>query len=137
MINSYINSSKTLTTNTLLSFDINNILTGCTVTHVEGTPTFKLNKPGYYFVTFNGDAAGSAAAAGDITIQMLANGVEVPGATATETAAEGSTVNLSFSRIVKVLPSCCSIDNSQTLTFSNTGVGAIFSDANVVITKLC
>jgi RND family efflux transporter MFP subunit len=55
-----------------------------------------LNKPGYYYVTFNADGAATTAA-GDIVIVLQNNGVEVPGAIATQTvAAADDAVNLAF-----------------------------------------
>ena len=45
MINSYSNVSKTFNANEVLTFTNNKILTGCTVTHTEGTGEFILNRP--------------------------------------------------------------------------------------------
>lgn len=135
MINSYSTTSRTIETDSAITFDVNRIITGCTVTHIEGTPSFKLNKSGYYFVNFNCDISG---AAGDVVVQLLSNGNAVPGAEGTSTlAAATDSVNLSFSSIIKVLPSCFAIDNLQTLTFNNAGLEATFTNVNVVITKLC
>lgn len=135
MINSYINTSKIVASEGVITFDINRVLTGCTVTHVEGTPSFKLNKPGYYFVSFNADVSG---ATGEVVVQLLSNETSIPGAEGSVSLAAVTDVsNLNFSTIVKVLPSCAVIDNLQTLTFLNAGVDATFTNANVVITKLC
>lgn len=136
MINSYTNSPQTIDTNSTINFEINKILTGCTIVHSEGAPSFKLTKPGFYFLNFNGDVEGTAA--GDITVELQSNNVPVPGAEATTTVAATSVVNnIGFSTIIKILPSCCSIDNTQILTFLNSGIEAIFNNVNVVITKLC
>lgn len=135
MINSYTSTSQTLLTNALIDFDINAVKTGCTVTHAEGTPTFSLNRPGLYYVAFNADALPTAA--GDLVVQLRSNNELVPGAIATTTGTTTSTESLSFSRIIQVKPSCCSIDNSVNLTVINSGVGATYSNANIVITKLC
>ena len=135
MINSYSNTTRTLATNAPIIFDTNRITTGCTVTHTEGTPSFKLNRAGYYFVNFNCDISG---ATGDVGVQLLSNDISIPGAEASTTlAATTDTSNLNFSTIVKVLPSCSVIDNLQTLNFINTGLEATFTNVNVVITKLC
>ena len=135
MINSYSITPKIVEVGGSVSFDVNRILTGCTITHTEGTPSFKLNKSGYYFVSFNTDVTG---ATGDVTVQLLSNGVAVPAAEATTSlAAATDTANVSFSTIIKVLPSCTMIDNLQTLTLSNTGLEATYSNINIVITKLC
>ena len=135
MISSYGNNSKTIASEGAVTFDVNRIVTGCTITHAEGTPSFKLNKPGYYFVIFNGDVTG---ATGDVVIQLTSNGVAIPGSEATTTlGANTDTANISFSSIIKVLPSCTVIDNLQTLVFVNAGVEATFTNVNVIITKLC
>ena len=135
MISSYGNNSKTIASEGAVTFDVNRIVTGCTIIHAEGTPSFKLNKPGYYFVIFNGDVTG---ATGDVVIQLTSNGVAIPGSEATTTlGANTDTANISFSSIIKVLPSCTVIDNLQTLVFVNAGVEATFTNVNVIITKLC
>ena len=135
MINSYTSTLQTILTNALINFNINAVKTGCTITHAEGTPTFSLNRPGLYYVTFNADALPTAA--GDLVAQLRSNNELVPGAIATTTGTTTSTESLSFSRIIQVKPSCCSIDNSINLTVINSGVGATYSNANIVITKLC
>ena len=137
MINSYSNVSKTFNANEVLTFTNNKILTGCTVTHIEGTGKFVLNKPGYYYVSFNTNGSTSGTA-GNMTVQLFNNGVAVPGAIATSySGAVDQDENLSFSTIIRVLPSCRIVDNSVTLTVQNTGVEAIFNSLNIVITKLC
>ena len=137
MIDSYTNTSQTVASEGLLSFATNDVLTGCTVTHGAGTTSFTLRKPGFYFISFTGTGSVSGATAGTITVNLLKNGNSVPGATATQSSASTTdfrTVN--FSKIVQVLPSCCAINNITTLTFQNVGSEAIFTNANVVITKL-
>ena len=135
MINSYTSTSQTILTNALIDFDINAVKTGCTVTHAEGTPTFSLNRPGLYYVAFNADALPTAA--GDLVAQLRSNNELVPGAIATTTGTTTSTENLFFFFFFQVKPSCCSIDGSVNLTVITCGVGATYSNANIVITKLC
>ena len=135
MINSYSNNSQTITTEGTIAFDTNRILTGCTVTHVEGSPSFKLNRPGYYYVNFNGNVTG---ATGEVGVQLLSNEASILGAEGSVSLGAVTDVgNISFSTIIKVLPSCAVIDNLQTLNFINSGVDATFTNVNVVITKLC
>ena len=135
MINSYNVTTQDVAVNGLLTFTTDRILTGCTA--IRDGQTFQLNKPGYYYVTFNADGEATADA-GDITVALFDNGVAVPGATATTTvAATDTTENLAFATIIKVLPSCCAVDNKGVLTFVNTGVAATFTNVNVNITKLC
>ena len=66
------------------------------------------------------------------------NGVNVEGAKSSSNSAAVTDFNgMSFSTVVKVLPSCASIDNTTTLTVLNTGVGAIYSNTNITVVKLC
>ena len=135
MISSYNNTSKEVVINGLLTFTTDRILTGCTAT-LNGQ-TFQLNKPGYYYVTFNADGAATTAV-GDIVVVLQNNGVAVPGAIATftTTVADDAT-NLAFSTIIRVPPSCCAVDNTANLTLVNTGVAATYTNVNINITKLC
>ena len=136
MINSYSLISQAVAADGILNFDTTRILTGCTVKHADGTPTFTLTKPGYYYVTFNGTITDTAA--GIVTVQLLNGGVAVPGAEASITnTATTDERSFSFTTIVRVLPSCCAIDNTTTLTVANTGIAATYSVANINITKLC
>ena len=135
MINSYTITSQPVAVDDTLNFNVSRILTGCTVNHVDGSPSFTLNKPGYYYVTFNADVLGTAA--GDVTAELINGSVAVPGATATTTIAVGDTANIAFATIVRVLPSCAAIDNTTTLTVLNSGVAATYTNANINITKLC
>lgn len=137
MVNSYTNTPQTVATNDLLSFVINDVLTGCTVLHPAGSTSFKLNRPGFYYVSFTGTGAITGATAGAITVNLLRNGITVPGATSTqESASATDTRTVNFSKIIQVLPSCCAVNNATTLTFQNAGLESTFSNVNVVITKL-
>ena len=136
MINAYSLTNQEVAIDGLLDFDTNRVLTGCTVKHVDGTPSFVLTKPGYYYVTFNGTITDTTA--GIVTAQLLNGGVAVPGAEASATvAATTDEHSLAFATIIRVLPSCCAIDNTTTLTIANTGLAATYSVANINITKLC
>lgn len=135
MLSSYNNTAQDVAINGLLTFTTDRILTGCTAT--RNGQTFQLNKPGYYYVTFNADGAATTAV-GDIVVTLQNNGVIVPGAIATfTTTVVGDTANLAFSTIIRVPPSCCAVDNTANLTLVNTGVAATFTNVNINITKLC
>ena len=135
MISSYNITNQTVAANGLLTFTTDRILTGCTATR-DGS-TFQLNKPGYYYVTFNAVAAATEAV-GELVVELQNNGVAVPGAeAASTTTTAGNNDNYAFATIIKVPPSCCAIDNTAKLTLVNTGVAATFANANVNITKLC
>ena len=135
MLNSYNNTTQEVAINGLLTFSTDRILTGCTAT--RNGQTFQLNKPGYYYITFNADGAATTAV-GDLVVVLQNNGVSVPGAIATyTTTVADDAVNLAFSTIIKVPPSCCAVDNTANLTLVNTGVAATFTNVNINITKLC
>ena len=136
MISSYEATTQTIATGGAYVFGTNRISTGCTIAHNAGSTTFTLAKPGYYYVTFN--TTFTTDATGDATVELQNGGVAVPGASATETVTTiGNTKSLAFSTIIRVLPSCCAVDNSTTLTFVATGIDLTASTANVNITKLC
>ena len=136
MISSYNSTTQTVEVGTAYVFDTNRIVTGCTVGHVAGTSTFTLTKPGYYYVTFN--TTFTTEATGEATVELQNGGVIVPGATGTETVTTaGDTKSISFSTIIKVLPSCAAIDNTATLTFVATTLALDATVAAVEITKLC
>lgn len=136
MISSYNSIPQTVDVNGLLSFDTNRILTGCTVSHNEGATTFKLNKPGYYYITFN--AVATEAAAGNVSVQLRNGDTVIPGAIAiANSTATTDVLNLAFATIIRVPPSCCAIDNTAILTIINNGIAATYDVANINITKLC
>ena len=66
MISSYNITSQAVATDDLLTFTTDRILTGCTAT--RNGQTFQLNKPGYYYVTFN--AVATATETGEITTTL-------------------------------------------------------------------
>ena len=135
MISSYNTNTQAVVTDGLLTFTTDRILTGCTAT--RNGDTFQLNKPGYYYVTFNAVAAATTTV-GELTVALYNNGVEVPGAFATiTTTTAGNNDNYAFSTIIRVAPSCCAVDNTARLTVVNTGVDATYTNANINITKLC
>lgn len=135
MINSYSLISQAVATDSTLNFDTTQILTGCTVNHADGTPTFTLTKPGYYYVSFNGTITGTTA--GTVTVELLNGADAVPAALASTTIAVDDVATLNFSTIIRVLPSCPAIDNTTKLSVVNTGVATTFTNTNINITKLC
>ena len=136
MISTFNSNTQTVEVGSAYVFDTNRIVTGCTVGHVPGTTTFNLTKPGYYYVTFN--TTFTTAATGEATVELRNNGVAVPGANGSETVTTaGDNKSISFTTIVRVLPSCPAIDNTAVLTFVATGIELTASTASVSITKLC
>ena len=135
MISTYTSISQAVAVDGTLNFDTTRVLTGCTVKHADGTPTFTLTRPGYYFVTFDGVVTSDAA--GTVTVELLNGADPVPGAIASTALAADGIATLNFSTIVRVLPSCPAIDNTTKLSILNSGIGATFTSANINITKLC
>lgn len=135
MINSYSTISQPVAADGTINFDTTRVLTGCTVNHADGTPTFTLSKPGYYYVTFDGTITGTTA--GTVTVELLNGSEAVPAALASTTIAADDVATLNFTTIVRVLPSCPAIDNTTKLSVANTGVATTFTNANINITKLC
>ena len=136
MINAYNSATQTVAVDGAYVFDTNRIVTGCTVGHTPGATSFTLNKPGYYYVTFN--TTFITEATGNVTVELRNGGIAVPGATATETiTTAGDAKSIAFATIVKVLPSCCAVDNTATLTFVVDGTAINATTAAVQITKLC
>lgn len=136
---SYNAGGFALAQDTPITLENVSVETGCTATCTPGSTTVNLNKPGYYMVQFNGYGTVSTAAAnGTVEITMYKNGTAVPYASAlSESTTTTDIKNLSFSTIVRVLPSCPSIDNDVALTFVNTGNAGTYYNTNVVVTKLC
>jgi hypothetical protein len=136
MIRAYNDATQTVAVGGAYVFDTNRIVTGCTVGHTPGTATFTLTRPGYYYVTFN--TTFTTEATGSVIVELQNGGIPVPGASGSETVTTaGDTKSISFSTIVKVLPSCCAIDNTTNLTFVVTGLALEATVAAVNITKLC
>lgn len=136
MLYTYSITDQTVLTDGILSFNVNGVLTGCTVSHTAGTGAINLNRAGYYLVHFNGSFS-AASTEGDVVVQLLANGIAVDGATAAATdQTEG---NLAFTTIVRVLPNCCAVQDNvpTTLTFENQGAGVTFINTAATVTKLC
>lgn len=135
MISSYSLVSQTIAVDGTLNFDTTRVLTGYTVKHADGTPTFTLDKPGYYFITFDGTV--TSATAGTVTVELLNGADPVLGASASTALDADGIATLNFSTIVRVLPSCPAIDNTTKLSVLNSGIEATFTSTNINITKLC
>lgn len=127
-------AEQTLTSGSNITFDTNRVATSCTAQHIAGSPSIVLNRPGYYYVSFNTIATATGAETEPITVQLYNEEDLVAGAVASEVSLSTTDiVNLSFSTIVRVRPSCCFVDNTGILTFKSTGVDAVFTTPNVVV----
>ena len=95
--------------------------------------SISLNAPGYYKVTVTVTASGSEA--GDIVLNVLKNGIEIPGLTASETITNATTElrTLTISGTVRVL---CG-EGSAVLTLVNAStIGITTSNISVAVEYL-
>lgn len=100
--------------------------------------SISLQQQGIYHVTAT--FVGSGTAAGDVTVQMLENGVATAGALSTETITTPTTEIHTFVIDYYVLVDGSDILGlnstiAKTITFENTGVGATFTNVVVNVTK--
>ena len=137
MLSMYNLSARTVAVDENLIFSENRYQTGCSTVHTPGSTTVELRCPGTYLITFNGTAAATAAATEPITVQLFNGTTAIPGAVASELSATATDiVNLAFSTIIQIRPSCPSISNTGYLTVQNTGIEASFTAANFNVVKI-
>ena len=104
---------------------------GCNLM-LSGT-AINTNGCGYYDIDASFVVAPTAA--GNVTITMFKDGIEVPGATASETAtAANDIINLSISALVREYCPCG--DSSSNLTFVLTGTASSVTNVAIVGEKL-
>lgn len=124
-----------LTANTPINLATNKILKGCTVKHTEGSSNIYLQKSGIYKVSFNGIFV-SADAATPITVQMYNGTTAIAEAKAMANSASNTDyVNLSFTALVEVLPSCRAVNNMAVVSFVNVNADVMLL-SNVTILKV-
>ena len=137
MLDTYSVTPQTLSEGEIIQFTQNRHQTHCNISHSLGTGSIALLKPGYYLVNFTGVTSATATATDPITVQLNINGAPLSGAYASAlSAAANSPVNLSFSTVVKVFPSCRACNNDTALTLVNGKVEALYSKVELVITHL-
>lgn len=124
-----------LTADTAIPFNTNKILNGCMVRHTEGAANIYLKKSGIYKIDFNGIFVSSGEST-PITVQMYNGGSAVADAKATQTSSSNTDyVNLNFTALVKVAPSCCAVDNTAILTFVNANADVMLL-SNITVLKV-
>lgn len=115
-------------------FDFSDMKNGIRgVCHVSGSNSVKISCPGTYLVAFNADIL--ATDAGPVTVELLNNGVEVPGAEATFTAVANDTTHIAFTTLIHVNKSCECVCNNSNLQI-RVSVDSTVTNANIVVTKL-
>ena len=95
-----------------------------------------LNKPGYYLVSV--DVNIIASAAGNVAIQLYDGSAPIVTASASNVALENSIYNLSFSKIIRVLPNCNTVQTNvpKVLSVYNVGVAGTIVSSNISIIKI-
>ena len=133
-----------INTNDSVLFNIDTIDTDCRVDHLSGTTAIEIDKPGYYKVDFNSFGYNTGAVVegtpytGTYTFQLFDKGVAVQNAVASASStADTDIVNVSFSTIILVRPSCRAINNNAVLTVNYLGQVGTMNLANLSIFKLC
>jgi len=114
------------------SIPLNNVSlqAGSTVTLV-GASTVRLNCPGIYCISMDGYAEPSEA--GDVTIQLVKDGINLTQAVSTFTGATGDSNTFHFDAKVKI-PCQCAVPSE--IQFLNSGVGVTGLHINVSVTKI-
>lgn len=135
LLSAYSNT-QTIGADNAIPFNEINLLNGCSINFSAGTSTINLVKPGIYLITVDATVS-DVDVAGVVTIQINRNGVQIPGAIVSDTAAIDTNYSMSITTLVKVLPSCCAIDNQTNITVVNSGIEATYSNTNISIVKLC
>lgn len=140
-INVYNNQPQVLAVGEDASFTNVRLKTGnpCALTLGAAGKNVTISTPGLYLVTVNADILGTAA--GNVQLQLTeytgVNPQELPvdGAEATVTAASGDTYSVSFTALVRVLPSCQSVCNKASLAVKIGETAATISNINMVIVR--
>lgn len=149
MVQVYSNNTTgtAVTLNDPISFTTKTIETGCTATANQPATAISLNKAGLYMVHFDGVIAqtttvtpdftnAASSVAGFVGVTMFRNGIPVAEAKTGAVTGAGIPMAMSFDTIVRVRPSCASIDNTASLSFNIVGNNALVYQANVTVTKL-
>lgn len=133
--------------NTPISFTTRTVETGCTATADQPATAISLNRAGLYMVHFDGVIAqtttttpdftnAASSVAGFVGVTMFRNGNPVAEAKTGAVTGADTPMAMSFDTIVRVRPSCLSIDNTTSLSFNIVGNNALVYQANVTVTKL-
>lgn len=105
----------------------------CDISHESGSTAIVFRRPGTYSIHINATAV--ATAAGPVTVTMQVNGVNYPGALATENiTAVGNSATLAFEAAIRVAPNCpavCSVPTS--VTFISSGTATTYSNVAVTV----
>lgn len=136
MLEAY-STNQTVLANGIIPFNSVSLVKGKSAV-LNGVSTIELNNCGVYEIAF--DIGALPSADGDITINMLKNGVIQPQSLLSiPTSVTTSGVHGTITTLVQVPRNnnacCCS--SPTTIQFVNSGVGIIEAQINVVVTKIC
>lgn len=134
-LNAINTTAQALTANSLVAFNSANV-TGQSIAFTAGTTPAVLQKPGLYLVTVNANLLGTAA--GAVTLQLLNNNSEIPGASATVTTADATNYTASITTVVEVPYTCpCTpTANNVSLQLQVQTTGVTVNSADLVVVKL-
>ncbi len=128
-------SAQTVVANGFVEFPVKNLLTGIAITRSNDTSVSLMR--GLYLVSINADVI--PAAAGNIGLQLLSTtestSAVVNGAETVVTGATDTAVNLSFTTLIRVRPSCCAVNNVTSLQVQATAAATI-NRAAITVVKL-
>jgi hypothetical protein len=131
-------TAQTLLPLGLITRRLNASACNCTTFQITSSDsdTLILNDPGYYKITYNANLI--AAAAGDLSVSLLANQQEVTSSSETVAAAD-DTANITLIYTIRVCPNCCSAPTNCPVNIQlQLGDVAISagSTANLIVEKI-
>ena len=115
-----------------ITYDINRVHTGVSISHAEGSNVIRLNKAGLYLVIFDG--VFTIGTAGSVNVQLFNRGVEVAGAEDTVSGTTTVPRGMHFATLIEVKPSCCAIDNEAVLQVQIDSDG-VMNNASITVVK--
>lgn len=133
-LNTVNTASEALVANAFIDFSTNNVCSGCHIKHVAGSTTINLCGEGIYLVEVNVDAVPTVA--GLYSIKLVNNGVDVNGAEASVTGAEGSTDNLSFTTLIRVAKPCACNPNMGASLQVQIDAAVTLTNASMTVVKV-
>jgi hypothetical protein len=132
-----------LNTGDSVVFNIDDIDSNCKIVHIAGTPSIEINQRGYYMVTFTSSGYNTGAVVegtpytGMYAFQLSNKGVQIVNSVASASStADTDVVNVSFSVLIYVPPSCKVVDNNAVLTVDYLGQVGTLNSANLTVIKL-
>jgi hypothetical protein len=132
--------SQTVNTNSPVVYNTSENSNPCVISYSNGSSTITLKRAGKYLIGFTGTATTVATAGGTVTMHLYANGTEVNGFEASQSATADTVImNLSQTPfMIRVNPNCCAITDNVpvSITIQNDGTPATFTNANITVTKL-